>query len=85
MTCRKTSTDVTEPLAHVLCHSSVRRLDHRFESRYMYFIELNMPGWIVSPLFSNSHITNPQEIAAKAVKYRESGGMGFTPDVEEDE
>lgn len=51
----------------------------------MYFIELNMPGWIVSPLFSNSHITSPQEIAAKAVKYRESGGMGFTPDVEEDE
>lgn len=37
---------------------------------------LYMPGWIVSPLCSNNHITKPHESAAKAPKYRESGGNG---------
>ena len=37
-----------------------------------------MPGWIVSPLCSNNHITQPHIRAAKTEKYRESGGTGFT-------
>ena len=36
-----------------------------------------MPGWMVSPLFSNNHITAPQTNAANMEKYLESGGMGF--------
>ena len=42
-------------------------------------LELNMPGWIVSPRWRKSHITAPQETAAKTVKYRESGGNGLVP------
>lgn len=42
-----------------------------------------MPGWIVSPLFSNSHMTAPQTNAAKTEKYLESGGIGLaTPDAD---
>lgn len=41
-------------------------------------MELNMPGWIVSPLFWKSHMTEPHARAAKREKYRESGGTGFT-------
>lgn len=44
-------------------------------------MELNMPGWMVSPLSLNSHITAPHERAANTVKYRELGGTGFTVDV----
>jgi hypothetical protein len=61
----------------VLCHSSVRKLDHLSESRYRYLIELNMPGWMVSPLFWKSHMTAPHERAAKNEKSRASGGMGL--------
>lgn len=38
-----------------------------------------MPGWMVSPRWRKSHITAPQETAAKTVKYRESGGNGLVP------
>lgn len=41
-------------------------------------MELNMPGWMVSPLFWKSHMTEPHARAAKREKYRESGGTGFT-------
>lgn len=43
-------------------------------------MELNIPGWIVSPLCRKSHITAPHETAANMVKYFESGGSGFTGD-----
>lgn len=36
-----------------------------------------MPGWMVSPLCSNNHITVPQTIAANTEKYLESGGIGL--------
>ena len=35
-----------------------------------------MPGWIVSPRSLNSHITAPQQIAAKMENWRELGGRG---------
>lgn len=43
-------------------------------------MELNMPGWIVSPRSLKSHITAPQQTAAKMEKYRALGGTGFTGD-----
>lgn len=43
-------------------------------------MELNMPGWIVSPRWRNKYMTAPHDSAAKRVKYRESGGWGFTID-----
>ena len=42
----------------------------------MYVIELNMPGWIVSPRSWKSHITAPQTTAAKMENCRASGGSG---------
>ncbi len=44
-------------------------------------MELNIPGWMVSPRWRKRYITAPQESAAKTVKYRASGGMGFTAEV----
>ena len=41
-------------------------------------MELNIPGWIVSPRSWNSHMTAPQHTAAKTEKYLASGGTGFT-------
>jgi len=41
-------------------------------------MELNMPGWMVSPLFWKSHKAEPHARAAKREKYCESGGTGFT-------
>lgn len=43
-------------------------------------MELNIPGCIVSPLCLKSHMTAPHDRAAKAVKYLELGGRGFTTD-----
>ena len=40
-------------------------------------MELNMPGWIVSPLSWKSHITAPQQRAAKIENCLESGGSGL--------
>ena len=36
-----------------------------------------MPGWIVSPRSLNSHITAPQQTAAKMENWRASGGSGL--------
>ena len=44
-------------------------------------MELNIPGWMVSPRWRKRYITAPQESAAKTVKYRASGGMGFTAEL----
>lgn len=41
-----------------------------------------MPGWRVSPRCWNSHITVPQDSAAKSENARLSGGMGLTADNE---
>jgi hypothetical protein len=41
-------------------------------------MELNIPGWIVSPRSLNSHMTAPQQTAANTEKYLESGGTGLT-------
>ena len=40
-------------------------------------MELNMPGWIVSPLSWKSHITAPQQRAAKIENCLASGGKGL--------
>ena len=64
--------------AYVLCQSSVFRSFHLSESRYRYVIELNIPGWMVSPRCSKSHMTAPHENAAKSVNAFESGGRGLT-------
>lgn len=40
-------------------------------------MELNMPGWMVSPRSLNSHITPPQQRAAKMENCVESGGRGL--------
>lgn len=47
-------------------------------------MELNMPGWMVSPLSLNNHITAPQHNAAKRENLVASGGMGFTEEEEGD-
>lgn len=44
-------------------------------------MEWNMPGWIVSPLFWKSHMTEPQARAANREKAREFGGIGFTTEL----
>ena len=41
-------------------------------------MELNMPGWMVSPLSVNSHMTAPQHSAAKTENLVASGGTGLT-------
>ena len=65
---------------YLLCHKSVRRLFQWLESRYRYVMELNIPGWIVSPLLVKSHMTAPQHTAANTEKWRAFGGTGFTAD-----
>lgn len=70
-----------ECVTHVLCQNNVLRSFHVSESRYRYCIELNIPGWMVSPRCWNSHITAPHERAANTVKYLECGGIGFTAEV----
>lgn len=44
-------------------------------------MEWNIPGWIVSPRWRKRYITAPHERAAKTLKYRGSGGMGFASEV----
>lgn len=61
----------------MLCQRSVFKLFQWFESRYRYVMELNMPGWIVSPRSLNNHITAPQQTAANMENWRESGGTGL--------
>lgn len=56
------------------------RLFQCSESLYKYTMELNIPGWIVSPRSWNSHITAPQHTAAKTEKYFAFGGTGLTAD-----
>lgn len=68
-------------MTQVLCQNKVLRSFQASESRYRYFIELNMPGCIVSPRCLNNHITAPQDNAANTVKYRPSGGCGFTAEL----
>lgn len=43
-------------------------------------MELNIPGWILSPLLLKSHMTAPQQMAANMEKCLAFGGTGFTPD-----
>ena len=45
-------------------------------------MELNIPGWMVSPRSLNNHMTAAHDRAAKTVKYRASGGIGFTDEWE---
>ena len=43
-------------------------------------MELNMPGWMVSPCSLKRYMTAPQQSAAKTEKYFALGGTGLAGD-----